>query len=69
MNSMYEFYLATIMAHGSHAYLSRRFFQLLGQRMADNIVLIEAHLEGRVIAAALNIRHEECTLWALLGLQ
>ena len=57
MNNMYEFYLATIMAHGSHAYLSRRFFQLLGERMADNIVLIEAHLEGRVIASAMNIRH------------
>jgi len=58
MHNMYEFYLSTIMAHGSHAYLSRRFFQLLGQRMADHIVLIEAHLEEKVIAAALNIRHE-----------
>jgi len=57
MNNMYEFYLATIMAHGSHAYLSRRFFQLLGERMANNIILIEAHLEGRVIASAMNIRH------------
>ena len=59
MQNMYEFYLATIMAHGSHAYLSSRFFQLLGQRMADNIVLIEAHYEGDIIAAALNIRHED----------
>lgn len=57
MQNMYEFYLSTIMAHGSHAYLSSRFFQLLGQRMADNIVLIEAHYEGDIIAAALNIRH------------
>lgn len=59
MQNMYEFYLSTIMAHGSHAYLSSRFFQLLGQRMADNIVLIEAHYEGDIIAAALNIRHED----------
>lgn len=59
MQNMYEFYLATIMAHGSHAYLSSRFFQLLGQRMADNIVLIEAHYQGDIIAAALNIRHED----------
>ena len=59
MQNMYEFYLSTIMAHGSHAYLSSRFFQLLGQRMADNIVLIEAHYQGDIIAAALNIRHED----------
>lgn len=57
MNNMYEFYLATIMAHGSHAYLSRSFFRLLGERMAENIVLIEAHLQGKVIASAMNIRH------------
>ena len=59
MQNMYEFYLSTIMAHGSHAYLSSRFFKLLGQRMADNIVLIEAHYQGDIIAAALNIRHED----------
>ena len=58
MRNMYEFYLSTIMAHGSHAYLSSRFFQLLGQRMANNIVLIEAHYRGAIIAAALNIRHD-----------
>ena len=59
MEQMYEFYLSTIMAHGSNAYLSRRFFQLLGERMADSIVLIEAHIQGQVIAAALNISHDD----------
>ncbi|MCK5360870.1 MAG: GNAT family N-acetyltransferase, partial [Gammaproteobacteria bacterium] len=57
MDDMYEFYLYTIMTHGSQAYLSRDFFQLLGERLADNIVLIEAHYQDKVIAAALNIRH------------
>ena len=57
MVDMYEFYLSTIMAHGSQAYLSHDFFQLLGERLAENIVLIEAHYQGEVIAAALNIRH------------
>ena len=59
MEEMYAFYLSTIMAHGSQAYLSRRFFLLLGERMADDIVLIEAHYQGEVIAAALNIRHND----------
>jgi len=59
MKEMYAFYLSTIMAHGSHAYLSQRFFLLLGERLADYIVLIEAHYQGEVIAAALNIRHND----------
>lgn len=59
MERMYEFYLRTIMRHGSQAYLSREFFLLLAERMADNIVLIEAHLQGKVVAAALNIRHDK----------
>jgi predicted N-acyltransferase len=59
MERMYEFYLRTIMRHGSRAYLSREFFLLLTDRMADSIVLIEAHLQGRVVAAALNIRHDK----------
>ena len=32
---------------------------MLAERMADNIVLIEAHLQGKVVAAALNIRHDK----------
>lgn len=58
MKEMYTFYLSTIMAHSSQAYLSRNFFLLLGERMADDIILIEAHYQGEVIAAALNIRHD-----------
>lgn len=59
MDQMYQFYLSTIMAHGSNAYLNREFFQLLASSMADNLVLIEAHKQGEVIAAALNIRHDD----------
>lgn len=58
MKEMYTFYLSTIMAHSSQAYLNRNFFLLLGERMADDIILIEAHYQGEVIAAALNIRHD-----------
>lgn len=58
MEEMHAFYLSTIIAHSSQAYLSRNFFLLLGERMADDIILIEAHYQGEVIAAALNIRHD-----------
>jgi len=57
MENMYAFYLSTIMAHGSNAYLSKKFFLLLAERMANAVVLIEAHYQGEVIAAALNIQH------------
>jgi predicted N-acyltransferase len=65
MEEMYAFYLSTIMAHlstimahSSQAYLSKDFFLLLGERLADDIVLIEASYQGEAIAAALNIRHD-----------
>jgi len=36
-------------------YLTRRFFSLLGERMAERILLIFARREGRPIAGALNL--------------
>ncbi len=36
-------------------YLNRRFFSLLGQRMADKILLVMARTERRWIAGALNL--------------
>ncbi len=57
MEEMYDFYLSTVMLHGSQPYLSKSFFLLLGKRLAESIVLIEAHYQGEAIAAALNIRH------------
>ncbi len=59
MERMYEFYLSTIMAHGSEAYLNKEFFLLLGERIPSSIVLIEATVKGKVIAAAMNIRHKD----------
>jgi predicted N-acyltransferase len=57
IEQMYAFYLSTIMTHGSHPYLNKNFFLLLAEHMADDIVLIQAHYQGVVIAAALNIQH------------
>jgi len=58
MQNMYEFYLSTIMAHGSHAYLSSRFFQLLGQRT----------LSGRHYRCSPEYPPRGLALWTLLGL-
>ena len=60
MELMYDFYLRTIHTHGSQAYLKRRFFELLGQRLARHVVLIFALHEGSFVAGALNIRGEDC---------
>lgn len=51
----YRFYLATIDKKWSHPYLTRDFFDLLGQRLGDKVVLITARRDGRTIAGALNL--------------
>ena len=41
-------------------YLNRRFFSLLGERMADRVLLVMARREGRWIAGALNLIGGDC---------
>ena len=48
----------TYRAHFSTPYLNRKFFGLIGERMADNILLIIAEREGKPIASALNLFSE-----------
>jgi len=52
----YEFYLSTIHAHGSHAYLTYEFFQHLGHSMPEQVVLVLARKGRDVVAGALNLR-------------
>ncbi|MHB8536284.1 MAG: GNAT family N-acetyltransferase [Sulfuricaulis sp.] len=52
----YEFYHATIRAHGAIPYLSREFFQRLGDTLRDHIVLVFARRGTDYIAGALNLR-------------
>jgi uncharacterized protein len=51
----YRFYRATSDRKWGDAYLTRRFFTLIGERLADSIVLIMAKKDGRYIAGALNL--------------
>ncbi len=48
-------YRRTYREHRSTPYLNRAFFALLAQRMPDNVLLVIAELEGKRIAAALDL--------------
>jgi len=55
----YQFYRSTIDAHFSTAYLNFDFFQGLGESMADDIVLVLAHRDHKIIAGALNFKGDD----------
>jgi len=54
-DAFYRLYLGTSDRKWGEAYLSRRFFSMIGERMPDNIVLFMARREGEYIAGAFNI--------------
>lgn len=56
--AFYGFYLATVDRKWSNAYLTERFFTLLGERMADRVVLVmgEDEQTGELVCGALNLR-------------
>jgi len=51
----FRFYRATSDRKWGEAYLTRRFFTLIGERLAERIVLVLARKAGRYIAGALNL--------------
>ncbi len=59
MDAFFGFYMNTIDRKWSDAYLNRKFFHLLRERMADNVVLIMASYEDRFVGGALNILGED----------
>ena len=62
MQAFYHFYLNTVDRKWAHAYLNYEFFQLLQERMADDLVLVMASHDGDFVAGALNLRGPD-TLW------
>lgn len=50
----FEFYMETGSRKWGRPYLTRKFYSLVGERMADKIVLIMAKRAGRYIAGAIN---------------
>jgi predicted N-acyltransferase len=54
-DAFYDFYLATVDRKWGSAYLSRRFFALIGERMPEKIVLVMARRGKSYVAGALHL--------------
>ena len=54
-DAFFEFYMDTGARKWGHPYLNRSFFSLLGEAMADQVLLVLARRNGRFIAGALNM--------------
>ena len=59
-DAFFAFYMDTGARKWGRPYLNRRFFSLLGERMADKVLLVMAAREGRWIAGALNLIGGDC---------
>ncbi len=54
-DAFFRFYTSTSDKKWGSAYLTREFFDLLGQRMGERVVLVMAKMAGRYVAGALNL--------------
>jgi predicted N-acyltransferase len=59
-DAFFAFYMDTGSRKWGQPYLTRRFFALLHERMADRVLLIMARRGGRWIAGALNLIGDDC---------
>ncbi len=59
-DSFWAFYQDTGSRKWGRPYLTRAFFSLLGERMADRVVLAMARKGGRYVAGALNFLGDDC---------
>ena len=69
-DAFFRFYMSTSDRKWGSAYLTREFFDLIGQRMPEKIVLMMAEKDGRYVAGALNLRGTETLFgrnWGCLG--
>ena len=58
-DAFYAFYQSTVDRKWGSAYLTRRFFSLLGERLGDRVVLMYAENAGKPVAGALNLAGDE----------
>jgi predicted N-acyltransferase len=54
-DAFYKFYMDTAARKWGRPYLNREFFEELGARLADRVLLVIAFREGRAVAGALNL--------------
>ncbi len=55
-DAFFRFYMNTSDRKWGQAYLNREFFELIGERMKDSIVLVMGEEDGRLVCGALNFR-------------
>jgi hypothetical protein len=55
-DAFYAFYMDTGSRKWGSPYLNREFFHLLGERLADKVVLVYGESEGQPVCGALNLR-------------
>jgi hypothetical protein len=69
-DAFFRFYHATVDRKWGSAYLTRKFFSLLGQRLGDRVVLMYAEKDGKPVAGALNLAGSEALFgrnWGCVG--
>lgn len=69
-DAFFRFYISTSDRKWGDPYLTRRFFDLLGDRLSDRVALVVAEREGAVIAGALNLIGRDALYgrnWGCLG--
>jgi predicted N-acyltransferase len=59
-DAFFAFYMDTGSRKWGRPYLTRRFFSLLGERMAERVLLIMARRDDQWIAGALNLIGDDC---------
>ena len=59
-DAFYRFYMDTGSRKWGTPYLNRKFYSLLGERMADRVLLVMARRNGQWIAGALNLLGGDC---------
>ncbi len=68
-DTFYAFYMDTGSRKWGRPYLNRRFFSLLGEKLADDCLLVLAKRNGRIIAGALNLVGGDCLYGRYWGAQ
>ncbi len=69
-DAFFRFYHATVDRKWGSAYLTRKFFSLLGERLGDKVVLMYAEKDGKPVAGALNLVGSEALFgrnWGCIG--
>ncbi len=59
-DAFFAFYMDTGSRKWGRPYLTRRFFDLIGDSMPDNLVLMFAEKDGEPVAGALNLKGSDC---------